>query len=113
MKRIVTVGSAVVDVLVRSSSFRVLKSHAVEGGMALCEVYGGKLAAEEISTEVGGGATNVALGLKRLGVLARPFSVVGNDDWGEWIRKNLKRVELEVFEKQAEKRRIKDIFNFR
>jgi len=96
MKRVVTVGSAVVDVLVKSSSFRVLKSHAVQGGVALCEVYGGKLEAEEIVTEVGGGGTNVALGLKRLGVLARPLSVVGDDDWGGWIKKNLKREGLEI-----------------
>lgn len=92
----ITIGSAVVDVLVRSSSFRVMKSHLVEGGLALCEVYGGKLGAEEIVTEIGGGGTNVALGLKRLGILARPFSVVGNDDWGEWVRKNLKKMGLET-----------------
>jgi len=93
MKRVVTIGSAVVDVLVRSSNFRVMKSHEVEGGLAICEVYGGKLVAEQIVTEVGGGGTNVALGLKRLEFLARPFSVVGNDDWGEWILKNLKNRE--------------------
>ena len=52
MKRVITVGSAVVDVLVRSNGFRVMKSHLVEGGVAMCEVYGGKLGAEEISTEV-------------------------------------------------------------
>jgi sugar/nucleoside kinase (ribokinase family) len=96
MKRVITVGSAVVDVLVRSNGFRVMKSHLVEGGVAMCEVYGGKLGAEEISTEVGGGGTNVALGLKRLGVFARPFSLVGDDDWGKWIRKNLERESLET-----------------
>jgi len=96
MKRVVVIGSVVVDVLVRSSSFRVIKSHAVAGGVALCEIYGGKLAAEQIATEVGGGGTNVALGLKRLGVLARPFSLIGNDDWGEWIRKKLIQEGLEV-----------------
>lgn len=96
MKRVITIGSAVVDVLVRSSSFRVMKSHMVEGGVAMCEVYGGKLGAEEIATGVGGGGTNVALGLKRLGVLARPFSVVGDDDWGEWVRKKLIQEGLEV-----------------
>lgn len=89
MKRVITIGSAVVDVLVRSSGFKVMKSHMVEGGVAICEVYGGKLEAEEISTEVGGGGTNVALGLKRLEILSRPFSLVGDDDWGKWIRKNL------------------------
>jgi ribokinase len=96
MKRVITIGSAVVDVLVRSSGFRVMKSHEVEGGVAMCEVYGGKLKAEEIVTEVGGGGTNVALGLKRLGVLVRPFCLTGNDDWGEWIRKNLKQMGLET-----------------
>ena len=96
MKRVITIGSAVVDVLVRSSSFRVIKSHEVDGGVAMCEVYGGKLGAEEIATEVGGGGTNVALGLRRLGFLVRPFSVVGDDDWGEWVRKNLEKSGLEM-----------------
>jgi ribokinase len=96
MKRVITIGSAVVDVLVRSSSFRVIKSHEVDGGVAMCEVYGGKLGAEEIATEVGGGGTNVALGLRRSGFLVRPFSVVGDDDWGEWVRKNLEKSGLEM-----------------
>ena len=96
MKRAIVIGSAVVDVLVKSNSFRIMKSHMVEGGVAICEVYGGKLGAEEIATEVGGGGTNVALGLKRLGIIARPFSLIGNDDWGEWIKKKLIQEGLEI-----------------
>jgi sugar/nucleoside kinase (ribokinase family) len=96
MKKVVTIGSAVADVLVKSSSFKVVKSHAVQGGVAMCEVYGGKLGAEKIVMEVGGGGTNVALGLKRLGLSARPFSLVGKDEWGEWIVRKLKELGLGV-----------------
>ena len=54
MKKVVCAGSATIDVLVRSKDFRVMKSHQVTGGVALCEVYGGKTEATEIVLQTGG-----------------------------------------------------------
>lgn len=79
MKKVVVVGSAVVDILVRSKDLRVLKSHQVMGGVALCEVYGGKVDVDEISIETGGAGTNVAVGLSRLGIITAAISRVGDD----------------------------------
>ncbi len=80
MKRVVCVGSAVIDVLVKSNDFKVMKSHQIAGGVAMCEVYGGKTEADEISLETGGSGTNVAVGLARLGIASATLAAVG-DDW--------------------------------
>ena len=62
MKRAVVIGSAVLDVLVKSSGLKVMKSHQVKGGLALAEIYGGKSEAEDLVLETGGAGTNVAVG---------------------------------------------------
>lgn len=80
MKKVVTVGSATIDILVRSNDFRILKSHQVSGGMAMCEVFGGKTEANEICMDTGGSATNVAAGLSRLGTVSAVIARIG-DDW--------------------------------
>lgn len=80
MKKVLCVGSAVMDVLVQSSDFRVMKSHLVPGGVALAEVYGGKTEAQNISLQTGGAGTNVAVGLSRLGFVCATLARVG-DDW--------------------------------
>ena len=79
------VGSAVLDILVKSDDFRVMKSHQVSGGVAICEVYGGKTEAKEISTEIGGAGTNVAVGLARLGLVGGLISCTGDD----WVRERI------------------------
>lgn len=85
MKRVIVVGSAVMDVLVKSSGLKVMKSHQVAGGVAISEVYGGKSEAEEIILETGGAGTNVAVGLSRLGHLGCVISRVGDD----WIKQRI------------------------
>lgn len=80
MKKVLCVGSAVMDILVQSTDFRVMKNHQVSGGVALCEVYGGKTEAQDISLQTGGAGTNVAVGLSRLGFVCSSLARVG-DDW--------------------------------
>lgn len=92
MKRVVVIGSAVMDVLVKSSGLKVMKSHQVAGGVAISEVYGGKSEAEEIVMETGGAGTNVAVGLSRLGHLSCVVARMGDD----WIKQRvLDRLNLE------------------
>jgi sugar/nucleoside kinase (ribokinase family) len=90
MKKGGVFGSVVMDVLVRSNNFAVMKSHNVKGGIALCEVYGGKTEVEEIVMTSGGGATNVAVGLRKLGLLTRPIGSIGDDMCGDQILEELK-----------------------
>lgn len=86
---VVTFGSAFVDVFLESSDFKVVKSDRVTGGLALCEVYGGKVAVRNLTITTGGGATNNAVGFERLGLQTAAVCCVGADDWGLFIRKNL------------------------
>lgn len=85
MKRVVVCGSAVIDVLVSSKDLKVMKSHMVSGGVAMCEVYGGKSEAEEIILETGGAGTNVAVGLARLDKTVSVVARIGKDWVGERV----------------------------
>lgn len=90
MKKVLCVGSATIDILVRSTDLRVMKSHQVPGGVAIAEVYGGKTEAEEMVMETGGSGTNVAVGLARLGFAATTLAAMGDDWMKERIIANLK-----------------------
>lgn len=96
MKKVVVIGAAVVDVLLKSKSLRVMKSHQVEGGVAMCEVLGGKTEAENGVLVSGGGGTNVAVGLHRLGEAVKMISRVGNDDLSEVLIKQLEKESVDL-----------------
>ncbi len=91
MKKVVVVGAAVMDVLLKSKSLRVMKSHQIEGGVAMCEVMGGKIEAEDGVLVSGGGGTNVAVGLHRLGEAVKMISRVGDDELSEILIKQLEK----------------------
>lgn len=88
---VVTFGSAFVDVYLSSPDFKIIKSSQSPTGVAMCEVYGGKIGIKKMVMTTGGGATNVAVGLERLGLQTGCVSCVGNDDWGLFVRKELKK----------------------
>jgi len=88
---VVTFGSAFVDVYLSSDEFKIVKSGKVATGTALCEVYGGKIAVDKMVMTTGGGATNTAVGFERLGLQTGCVCCVGIDDWGLFVRKELKK----------------------
>lgn len=96
MHKVVVIGAAVVDVLLKSKSLRVMKSHQIEGGVAMCEVLGGKTEAEDGVLVSGGGGTNVAVGLHRLGEAVKMISRVGNDDLSEILIKQLQKENVDL-----------------
>jgi len=96
MKKVVVIGSAVVDVLLKSKSLRILKSHQIEGGVAMCEVLGGKTEAEDGVFESGGGGTNVAVGLHRLGEAVKMICRLGDDELGEILIKQLTKEDVDM-----------------
>lgn len=96
MQKVVVVGAAVMDVLLKSKSLRVLKSHEVEGGVAMCEVLGGKIEAENGVLISGGGGTNVAVGLHRLGEAVKMISRVGDDLLSEILIKQLEKESVDL-----------------
>lgn len=92
----ISVGSATIDCLMKSEAFRVVKSHQVEGGLALCEVLGGKSDATDGGLYTGGGGTNVAVGLRRLGESVKVISRLGNDNVSDLIVADLKKESVNV-----------------
>ena len=92
----VVIGAAVVDVLLRSKDLHVMKSHQVEGGVAMCEVLGGKIEADDGILASGGGGTNVAVGLHRMGEAIKMISRVGDDNLSEVLIKQLERENVDL-----------------
>jgi len=89
MHKVVVIGAAVIDVLIQSSSLKIVKGHNIPGGVAMCEVLGGKTEGERGCLETGGGGTNVAVGLHRLGEAVKLVSRVGKDDAGSMVLKKM------------------------
>jgi len=96
MHKVVVIGAAIVDVLLKSKSLRVMKSHQIEGGVAMCEVLGGKTEAEDGVLVSGGGGTNVAVGLHRLGEAVKMIARVGDDDLSEVLIKQLEKESVDL-----------------
>ena len=93
---VVTIGSAVLDVAVKSKDFKVMKSHEIEGGVGLCEVYGGKTEVDSMEVAVGGGGTNTAVSLGVKGVRVGCVAKIATDDVGEMIKRRLKSWDLDL-----------------
>lgn len=92
----VVIGAAVVDVLLKSKDLNVMKSHQIEGGVAMCEVLGGKVEAEDGILASGGGGTNVAVGLHRMGEAVKMIIRVGNDDLSEVLIKQVEKEDVDM-----------------
>lgn len=86
---VVTVGSAVLDVFMKSSAFKLAPSKEFEGGLAICEAYEGKMEADEIDIASGGGGTNNAVSFARKGLKAAVISEIGRDMAGRVVTAEL------------------------
>ncbi|MCG2691676.1 MAG: carbohydrate kinase family protein [Actinomycetia bacterium] len=81
---VVTFGSSFVDVYLSSKDFKVKDN-------LLCQSYGSKIAVDKLVITTGGGASNVAVGLERLGLQTGCVTCVGKDHWGLFIRQELRK----------------------
>lgn len=87
----VCVGSATQDVFVRSRASQILTlADEREERRLLCFDYGGKINVEHIEFTTGGGATNAAVSLARLGGRAAFLGKIGPDKIGQLIMHELK-----------------------
>ena len=94
MFEVVCFGSAMVDVMVKSKDFKVMKSHQVSGGVALCEIYGGKTDVDSILMGMGGGATNAAISFRRKGITAAPVVKIATDLSGIFLNDKFLQAKL-------------------
>jgi len=84
---LVTIGSATVDVFLKSEQFHLVEK---ENDVVLCERYNEKIEIEEAEMTSGGGATNVAVGLSRLGYRVGCASKTGADSGRDLILGDLR-----------------------
>lgn len=88
---VISFGSAVLDVFIKSPDIQVEKSTKVYTGRALIAPYGAKCEAERLVICSGGGGTNTAVGFSRLGLKAAVVARCGWDFAGKLIRQEIKK----------------------
>jgi ribokinase len=96
MYDVISVGSAVLDVLVKSKSFKLIESHDFAGGVAVCEAYEGKMEADEIEIVSGGGGTNNAVSFARKGLKTAVIAEMGADLSGKMVSAELIRERVDT-----------------
>lgn len=82
MQKILSIGHTTLDTFVRVDKSNVLNSED-----EVCFKAGDKIPVDSIHHNIGGGATNVAVGVSRLGVQSSIYSHVGKDDQGKNVRR--------------------------
>ena len=90
MKKACTIGSATHDLFLIYEGTDVLRLHKKESSHSYMLLKkGAKIDIPRIHTATGGGATNVAVGLSRLGIQVEPYFRTGDDAAGKAIRQAL------------------------
>lgn len=92
----VTIGSAVLDIFMKSDKFKVVQSGDIPGGIAMCEVYGGKMEVEEVNIVSGGGATNTAVSFARKELKTAIVAEMGNDPQSLLVQRDLEEAEVDT-----------------
>lgn len=93
---VVSVGSATLDLFIRSDKFKVIRSSEVPGGVAMCEVYGGKMEVDEVVIASGGGATNTAVSFARKDLKTAVVAEMGNDPAALIVHKELEEAGVDT-----------------
>lgn len=76
---VVCVGSALLDLYLKSPKFKQIPSGEFAGGVALCEEFGGKMEVEEAEVTTGGGGSNNAVSFARKGLKTALIAELGTD----------------------------------
>ena len=93
---VVTIGAAVLDIFMKSDKFKVVQSEGIPGGIAMCEVYGGKMEVEEVAIVSGGGATNTAVSLAKKELHTAVIAEMGNDPQALLIHRDLEEAQVDT-----------------
>jgi sugar/nucleoside kinase (ribokinase family) len=92
---VVTIGSALKDIMFYSGQLEVL-SKTTKSKKVLAMEYGAKIPIDNIYVNYGGGALNVAVGLKNFGFDVAPLINLGNDMVGKEIVYHLKKSNIDT-----------------
>ena len=93
---VVTIGAATLDIFMRSDKFKVVQSADIPGGVAMCEVYGGKMEVEEVQIMSGGGATNTAVSFAKKDLKTAVIAEMGNDPQSLLVHKDLEEAQVDT-----------------
>ena len=100
MHDVMTIGSATVDILMKSPDFHL---QPTEGGVLLCQNYGGKLDISDFFMQSGGAGTNTAVGFSRLGFQTAAVVEIGKDALAQMVLDDLQREHVDTQYVVAEK----------
>lgn len=93
MHDVVSIGSALVDILIASSRFELKEE---KSRLWLCQMVDDKIEVEDLVVTTGGGATNTAVGFAKLGFRTGIVSELGQDAWAELIIKELQKENVDT-----------------
>lgn len=88
---VISIGSATIDVFLKSDEIKVVKDSQVFTGQALILPYGTKSEVSQLVLQSGGGGTNTAVGFSRLGLKAAVLARCGWDLTGKLVRDEIKK----------------------
>lgn len=92
---LISIGSATLDVFIKSPDLKLLKTDEVFTGEAIIAPYGTKCEVEKLVIASGGGGTNTSVGFSRLGLKAAVLARCGWDFAGRMVRKELKKEKVD------------------
>lgn len=100
MHDIITIGSATIDVFMKSGQFHLQRT---ADGVLLCQEYGAKLDIDELQVQSGGAGTNTAVGFSRMGFRTAAVVEIGKDFFAQLVWDELKREHIDTDFVVAEK----------
>ncbi len=100
---VITFGSATRDIFVRSQGFKIIDCDEFISGKAMAVGAGAKIYIDDLVFATGGGGTNTAATFALQGLKTAYVGLVGNDESGHEIKKELKDLGVETkFVKEIE-----------
>ncbi len=99
MYDIITLGSAAIDVFVKTHKPEILKHKNHDD---VCYAIGQKVLVDELHTHTGGGGTNTAVAFSRLGLKTGWIGKLGNDANARTVLDEMKQERVDFLGKQAQ-----------
>lgn len=79
---VITIGSSLIDIFVKSDDFELKK---MDQGVMICQTLGEKVEVDEFVMRTGGGGSNTAVGFARMGFNTAIITETGKDDWADIV----------------------------
>lgn len=93
---VICVGSALLDIYIKSDKLRQVPMMAYESGLALCTELGSKTEVEELDLASGGAGTNSAVSFVRKGLRTALIAEIGRDLIATTIKQELVREDVDL-----------------